>query len=157
MRRRDSSALQLQSSPVPQDSSFYAVAFPLQVGAMLHMSKLAKLENGEPPPALGSFQAEHIPILVSRVMDPLKWMCAPCQLRPFKAHTRALTATVSALSLIVLDNGGFLILYARHARMLVFWLRRPNPGGQLQADGSRTPSTLFLNGKDAMMKGDVLL
>jgi hypothetical protein len=43
---------------------------------MLHMSKLAKLENGQPPPALGSFEAEHIQILVSIVMDPLKWMYA---------------------------------------------------------------------------------
>lgn len=45
-----------------------------QVGAMLHMTNLAKLENGNPPPALGSFEAEHIQILVSIVMDPLKWM-----------------------------------------------------------------------------------
>lgn len=68
---------------------------------MLHLTKLAKLENGQPPPALGAFQAEHIQLLVSIAMDPLKWM--------------------------------------------------PNPGGRLQADGSRTPSTLFINGQAAMV------
>ena len=44
---------------------------------MLHLTKLAKLENGQPPPALGAFQAEHIQLLVSIVMDPLKWMPNP--------------------------------------------------------------------------------
>ena len=91
-------------SPARASAHVHACA---QVGAMLHMSKLAKLENGQPPPKLGEFEAEHIQIVVAIVMDPLKWM--------------------------------------------------PNPGDRLQADGSRTPSTLRVNGEAAMMNGEVLL
>eukprot|EP01050_Picozoa_sp_SAG11_P018917 SAG11_NODE_2934_length_2828_cov_1.446684_3_plen_42_part_00 len=41
---------------------------------MLHCSKLAHLEDGKPAPEMGAFEAEHIQIVVSIVMEPLSWL-----------------------------------------------------------------------------------
>jgi hypothetical protein len=65
------------ASAVDQCIAFTACDRNTAVGAMLHCCALKALEDGAPPPTMGSFTADHIRICVDIIMNPYKWMKNP--------------------------------------------------------------------------------